>query len=115
MTNEEKLIVINSYAAGVSPSVISKQIKKSANAISTFYSRWQLNKDLPPREKKSRSKISGSLGLAIKNLTNSDSRISTRKIASTLRNNAGEDEWTPSHNTVHKFLKKMRINLNFRL
>jgi hypothetical protein len=51
ITNDEKLIIIKSYDQGIPPSVISRQIGKSDGSIMTFYSRWKLNKELPPKEK----------------------------------------------------------------
>ena len=62
ITNEENLIIIKSYAEGIRPSVISKQIGKTVNSIKKFYSRWKLDKDLPPKEKKNRSKIVEKMG-----------------------------------------------------
>jgi hypothetical protein len=63
INNHEKLIIIiKSYAERIPPSIISKQIGKTVGSIKKFYSRWKLDKDLPPKEKKSRCLIDGEWG-----------------------------------------------------
>lgn len=85
ITNEEKLIIIKSYAEGILPSVISKQIGKTVNSIKKFYSRWKLNKDLPPKEKKSRSKIVERMGMLIKKQVLETPKLSLKKLAAKIK------------------------------
>jgi transposase len=98
LTEAEKVIIINSYAAGIKPSTIALQLKKSSNAVSTFYSRYKFIKDLPPKEKKSRTKISGRLGQQIKKMVVENPKLGLRKLATKLRLEHPEASWYPSVN-----------------
>lgn len=83
--NDEKLIIIKSYEEGIPPRIISKQIGKSVASIKMFYSRWKLNKDLPPKEKHNRSKIDGRMGMLIKNQVLENPKLSLKKLASKIK------------------------------
>ena len=85
INNDEKLIIIKSYAEGIPPSVISKQIGKTIGSIKMFYSRWKLNKDLPPKEKQNTSKIDGRMGLLIKNQVLETPKLSLKKLAAKIK------------------------------
>ena len=85
LNDDEKLIIIKSYDQGIPPSVISKQIGKSIGSIKMFYSRWKLNKDLPPKEKQNRSKIDGRMGLLIKNQVLETPKLGLKKLASKIK------------------------------
>ena len=85
ITNDEKLIIIKSYEEGISPSIISKQIGKTAGSITKFYSRWKLSKDLPPKIKQNRSKINGRMGLLIKNQVLETPKLGLKKLAAKIK------------------------------
>jgi hypothetical protein len=50
-------MIIESYANGIPPSSISAVIGKTEGSIKIFYSPRKLNLTLPPKEKRSRTKI----------------------------------------------------------
>ena len=85
ITNDEKLIIIKSYAEGIPPSVISKQIGKTVASIKMLYSRWKLHKDLPPKVKQNKSKIDGRLGLLIKNQVLETPKLALKKLAAKIK------------------------------
>ena len=86
ITNEENLLIIKSYDEGIRPRVISKQIGKTFNSIKKFYSRGKLNKDLPPKEKKNRSKIVEIMGILIKKKQVLETpKLSLKKLASKIK------------------------------
>lgn len=85
LNNDEKHIIIKSYEEGILPSVISRQIGKSVGSIKTFYCRWKLNRDLPPKEKHNRSKIDGRMGMLIKNQVLETPKLSLKKLASKIK------------------------------
>jgi transposase len=49
ITNDEKLMIIKSYADGIPPRTVATVIGKSVASIKMFYSRWKLNSTLPPK------------------------------------------------------------------
>ena len=85
ITNDEKLIIIKSYEEGIPPRIISKQIGKTVGSIKKFYSRWKLDKDLPPKDKKNRSKIDGRMGLMIKNQVLETPKLALKKLAAKIK------------------------------
>jgi hypothetical protein len=91
LTNDEKLMIINSYAAGIGPSIISQQIGKSAGSIRTFYCRWKLNSSLPPKLRRSRSKIDGRMGLLIKTQLLETPRYGLKKIRAGIKEKVSEN------------------------
>ena len=91
ITNEEKLIIINSYEEGIPPSLISKQIGKTVGSITKFYSRWKLDKDLPPKVKKNRSLIDGRMGMLIKNQVSETPKLGLKKLAAKIKEKVTEE------------------------
>ena len=85
INNDEKLIIIKSYEEGIPPSVISKQIGKTVGSIKNFYSRWKLNKDLPPKVKKNRSLIDGRTEMLIKKQVSETPKLSLKKLESKIK------------------------------
>jgi transposase len=90
ISNDEKLIIIKSYAEGIPPSVISKQIGKTVGSITKFYSRWKLDKNLPPKEKQNRSLIDGRMGMMIKNQVSETPKLSLKKLAAKIKERVSE-------------------------
>ena len=93
LTEVEKVLIIKSYKMGVSVTTISGQIGKSANSIYTFYSRWKLNSTLPPKEKKSRCWIDGTMGTAIKKQMLDTPKLGLRKIPQKLKERLPGRSW----------------------
>ena len=85
ITNEEKKMIIKSYADGIPPSTISKVIGKSVGSIKTFYSRWKLNSTLPPKVVTNRSKINGRMGLLIKKQVLETPKLALKKLATKIK------------------------------
>lgn len=78
-------MIIRSYDLGYKPSVVALQIQKSANSISTFYSRYVKSQFLPPKESISKGKINGRLGVLIKKQVLETPKLGLRKFAYILR------------------------------
>ena len=93
INNDEKVIIINSYAAGIPPRVIFKQIGKTVASIKMFYSRWKLNKDLPPKEKQNRSLIDGRMGMMIKNQVSETPILGLKKLGAKIKEKVSEGTW----------------------
>jgi hypothetical protein len=85
LTESDQAVIINSYKAGIRPSLIANQIKKSSTSIKQFYYRYNKDKDLPPKEVKSKSKITGRLPMIIKNMVLENPKMGLRKLTSKLR------------------------------
>ena len=85
INNDEKLIIVKSYEEGIPPSIISKQIGKTVGSITTFYYRWKLNKDLPPKVKKNRSLIGGRMAILIKKQVLETPKMSLKKLAAKIK------------------------------
>ena len=85
ISNDEKLIIIKSYEEGIPASIISKQIGKTAASIKKFYSRWKFNQDLPPKEKRNRSKIDGRMGMLIKNQVLETPTLGLKNLAAKIK------------------------------
>ena len=69
---------------------VSKQIRKTVDSIKKFYSRWNFNKDLPPREKTSRSFINGRMGMLIKNQVSETPKLRLKKLAAKIKEKVPE-------------------------
>ena len=91
ITNDEKLMIIKSYAEGIPPSTISKQIGKTAGSIKTFYSRWKLNSTLPPKVIANRSKIEGRMCGLIKDQLSETPKYGLKKIRAAVKEKVSED------------------------
>ena len=85
INNDEKLIILKSYEEGIPPSIISKQIGKTVGSITTFYYRWKLSKDLPPKVKKNRSLIYGRMAILIKKQVLETPKMSLKKLAAKIK------------------------------
>jgi transposase len=111
LTEAEKAMIIESYALGVSPSLIARQIKKPATQITTFHSRWKFLSTLPPKEKKSRTKIDGRFGLKIKKITLENPKMGLSKLAQKIKSDVPNlqwydyiNTWYPKKDTLKRFL-----------
>ena len=97
LNDTERALILKGYDDGTPLNVISPLIGKPIGTIKSFYSRWKTVKGLPPGEKKSRSRIKGRLGLAIKNIASENLKLSSKKIARKLADNAREGQWYTFH------------------
>jgi transposase len=112
LTEHEKQLIIKSYAMEVPLSTLSRQIGKSRTSISTFYSRWKLDSTLPPKEKRSRTLIQGSMALAIKKQVLDTPKLGLRKLTQKLKERLPGRDWYymlniryPRKTAIHKFLQ----------
>jgi hypothetical protein len=93
LNDTKKALIVKGYTDGTPLKVISSLIGKPIGTIKSFHSRWKAIQGLPPKEKKSRTRIKGRLGLAIKNITSENSRLSSRKIARKLVDSVPEGQY----------------------
>lgn len=108
LTEDQKLVIIESYAMGVTPSVIGQQIGKTSTSISTFYSRWKRDVVLPPKEKTSRAWIKGRLVKTIRDIVSETPKLGLRKRPKQLLDYLPEGAWVPSKDTIWRFLRNDR-------
>ena len=85
ITNDQKQLIMQSYADGIAPSIISKVIGKSVASIKMFYSRWKLNSTLPPKEVTNKSKINGRMGLLTKKQVSETPKLGLKKLAAKIK------------------------------
>jgi transposase len=80
ITNDEKLMIIKSYADGIPPRTVATVIGKSVASIKMLYSRWKLNSTLPPKLINNRSKIDGQMSLLIKKQALESPKLGLKKL-----------------------------------
>lgn len=90
INNDEKLIIIKSYEEGIPPSLLSKLIGKTVGSIKKFYSRWKLDKDLPPKVRQNRCLVDGRMGMLIKNQVSETPKLGLKKLAAKIKEKVTE-------------------------
>jgi transposase len=105
LTEEEKTIIVNSYDKGVTPSAISRVIGKTTSAIKSFFSRFKLNRNLPPKVKLNKGKIQGRMALALKKVVQDNPKLGIRKFTQKLKEAMPGELWYPKTTCIAKFLK----------
>lgn len=105
LRSPDKKAILRGYANGMNSSEIAKVIGAKPATIRKQKQRYGLIKDLPPKEKKSRSKINARVGLAIKRAVSENPLISIRKLPGILRESLPNEPWIPQKTAVAEFLK----------
>ena len=93
LTDYEKDLIIEGYIAGTPPAQMASVLQRSGSTIRDFWSRFQASKDLPPKEKRNRSKVSAAIGLAIKTALKSNSKLGVRRVPGILKTELLELTW----------------------
>jgi hypothetical protein len=91
ITNDEKKMIIKSYADGIAPGTIATVIGKSVASIKMFYPQWKLNSTLPPKLINNRTKIDGRMGLLIKKQVSETPKLGLKKLAAIIKGKVSED------------------------
>ncbi len=81
-------------------------MNKSISSISTFMSRSKLNSTLPPKEKKSRSKITGRMGTVIKKVVGDNQKLGLKKLCIKVKEALPDSSWYPKKTCLQNFLVK---------
>lgn len=103
-TEDEKALIIQSYASGIKATVLSRQMNKSISSISTFYSRWKLNSTLPPKIKTSKTKIKGRMGSVIKMVVAENPKLGLRKLTRKVQEALPVNSWHPKRECLRSYL-----------
>ena len=91
ISNDEKQMIIKSYANGMAPRTIAAVIGKSVGSIRTFYYRWKMNSTLPPRVINNRTKIDGRMGLLIKKQVLDTPKLGLKKLTAKIKENVSDE------------------------
>jgi transposase len=91
ITNDEKQMIIDSYAKGIAPRTIATVIGKSVGSIRTFYYRWKMNSTLPPKVINNRTKIDGRMSLLIKKQALETPKLGLKKLTAKIKENVSDD------------------------
>ena len=68
LSDEQKENIIRLRESGKAWYKVAAAVGAKIGALKYYYGKWRLDKDLPPKEKSSRSIISASCGLKLKAL-----------------------------------------------
>ena len=109
LTEEQKNNIINGYENGLGPTQIAKVIGVSRRTVASFHSKWNLNKDLPPKVKLAKTKINSRIGLFIKKIVSENPRIGYRAIPGKLAAEMPNATWIPKSRAILNFLKKNQM------
>jgi hypothetical protein len=93
ITEAEKLIITNAYADGTPPHKIAEVLKRPASTIRSMMSRIRSIAGLPVKEKISKTKISGGMGLAIKEAVRENQKLGYRSLPGVLQNKLPNELW----------------------
>jgi transposase len=103
-TQEEKDLIIESYAIGIKATALSRQMKLTITSISTFHSRWKLNSTLPAKEKQSKSLIKGRMPAVIKKVIRDNPKLGVRKLVLKVKEAMPDSAWHTSRSCLHRYL-----------
>jgi transposase len=106
LTEAEKQNIIEAYDNGISPSVTSGIIGKSTSAIKSFFSRFKLNRSLPPKDNLPKGIIQGRMALQLKKIVKEHPKLGIRKLTQKLREYMPNEQCYPSKSTIGVFLKR---------
>ena len=109
LTDAQKDIIIKNYENKVSPTTVANILGIPKSTITSFWSRYQHVKGLPPKIKTSKSMINGKMGLEIKKIIKEKPTISIRKVEGILKSGLFNDKPIPTRSTIHKFLKDNQL------
>ena len=109
LNQTQKDNIISGYENGLNPRQIGKVIGVSSRTIASFYCKWKLIKDLPPKDVIPRGKIKGRMGLIIKKIISENPKIGYRSIAGQIAAEMPDATWIPKPSTILLFLKKNQM------
>ena len=105
LNEHEKSTIIKSYAMNIRPAITAELLGREVSCISTFYSRYNFNRTLPPKEKRSKTKIQGRMCLVIKKIVLENPKLSVAKLVEKIKEDMPGQPWYPLKTCLRKFLK----------
>lgn len=106
ITEAEKIRIIACYEKGIGPRTIAEVLGRNERTISSFYSKFKLNFNLPPKTIVKNRKTDGRVGLAIKKMVLEHPRFGLRRFTQMLENAIPDNPNLPSRTTIGKYLKE---------
>jgi transposase len=106
LTNYQKTRILAAYEEGTENALVARVLGVNASQITTFRSRFMGDFGLPPKEKISKSKISGRMGVVLKKVVQEHPKFGLKKFVQKLKEELPDEIYYPSYKTVGRFLKK---------
>ena len=106
LTSPEKRSILRGFANGLNSGDIGKVIGVKPATVRKLKSRNKSILNLPPKEKKGKSKINARVGLAIKKLIIEKPTVSIRKLPGMIQEMLPEEPWIPKKTAIFDFLKR---------
>ena len=108
ITDEQKRYIANGYNNEISPNIIAIVLGLKPSTVSSFWCRFKKVEGLPPKIKIRKSKISGPMGIIIKDYISETPKTTNMKILK-----AANDTISPSkrisRTTLRRFLERNKI------
>lgn len=106
LTEADQIRIIACYEKGIGPRAIGEVLGRNERTISSFYSKFKLNFNLPSKTIVKNRKTDGRVGLAIKKMVLEHPRFGVRRFAQMLKKIFPDNSNLPSGNTIAKYLKE---------
>jgi transposase len=108
ITDEQKRYIANGYNNKISPNIIAIVLGLKSSSVSSYWCRLKKVEGLPPKIKIRKSKITGSMGIKIKDYISETPKTTNKKILK-----AANDTISPSkrisRTTLRRFLERNKI------
>ena len=106
LTTYQKTRILAAYEQGTEIGVVAQVLGVNASQITTFRSRFMADFGLPPKEKRSKSKIGAGMGVVLKKIVSEHPKFGHKRMVQKLKQELPDEHWYPSYKTVGRFLKK---------
>ena len=104
MKEETKQTIIRLKGLNWTWKAIGEAVDEKPETCRKFYQTYKLNKNLPPKTKISRSKITASIGLKIKQEVRDNPRVSVRKLVTIVNGEIDDEKAQISRMTIQRYL-----------
>ena len=105
LTEHERETIIRMRQRKCTWDTIGLALAKTPDSCRMWFNRYQKTADLPPRVITSKRKVSGRLGLALKQLVKERPDLSQRNLVAALREKVGPGVYIPSYLTLVRYLQ----------
>ena len=108
ITDEQKQYIVNGYDNEIAPKVIAIVLGLKGSTVRMYWTRFKQIRDLPPKIKTPKSKLTASMGLNIKEHISETPKTTHRKILKTVNDKISPSKRI-SRTTLRRFLDKNSI------
>ena len=106
LTEDQKSTIVRLKGLDWTWANIAEAVNSRPETVRTFFKRFKLRRDLPPKTRVSKSSIKGRLALQVKQIVADKPQIPYRDIPGELSKTLPPDTQVPSYGSIYRFLNQ---------